>query len=139
MNEAVRAMLGLRARATTRVDLAESIERGLPAGAIDRVKDALDLADIQVSSALGISSKTMGRLRKARRRLPVPVGDRLYRLARVFALARDVIEDDGLAREWLRSPQVGLNNRAPLDLLVTDAGAREVEDLLLRIEYGVLA
>jgi putative toxin-antitoxin system antitoxin component (TIGR02293 family) len=139
MNEAVRAMLGLRSRVTSRVDLAESIERGLPANAIDRVKEALALGDVQVSSALGISSKTMGRLRKARRRLPVPVGDRLYRLATVFALAREVMEDETLAREWLRSPQIGLNARVPLELLTTEAGAREVEDLLSRIEHGVIA
>jgi putative toxin-antitoxin system antitoxin component (TIGR02293 family) len=54
-------------------------------------------------------------------------------------LAEEVIEDREQAREWLRSPQVGLDNRVPFVLMETEAGAREVEDLLLRIEHGVLS
>ena len=95
MTEHVRQILGLRT-AGSRLDLAGDIERGLPAGAIHRVKQALALADTQVSSALGVSSRTLSRLRKGRRRLPATVGDRLYRLANVFALAREVIEDEEL-------------------------------------------
>jgi len=139
MNESVRQILGLRSKVTNLLDLASNIERGLPANAIDRVKEVLALADLQVSSALGISAKTMGRLRKSRRRLSTPVGDRLYRLAHTFALAREVFENDDLAREWLRTPQIGLNNCAPLAFMATEAGARAVEDLLSRIEYGILS
>jgi putative toxin-antitoxin system antitoxin component (TIGR02293 family) len=55
------------------------------------------------------------------------------------ALAEEVLEDAGRAREWLHQPQRGLGNRIPLDLIRTEAGAREVEDLLGRIEYGVFS
>ena len=68
-----------------------------------------------------------------------PSETRLYRFARLFALAEEVLEDKEQARDWLRSPQVGLNNRTPLDLMRTEAGAREVESLLVRIEHGVLS
>lgn len=139
MTEEVCQILGLKNKFANRLDIASTIERGLPAGAIERVKEALELADLQVSSALGISAKTMGRMRKARNRLPTTVGDRLYRLANIFALARDVLEDDERAREWLQSPQIGLNNRTPLEVMLTEAGTREVEDLLGRIEYGVIS
>jgi putative toxin-antitoxin system antitoxin component (TIGR02293 family) len=138
MTEQVRQILGLR-RVGSRLDLAGDIEKGLPVGAIHRVKEALALADTQVSSALGVSPKTLSRLRKQRRRLPATVGDRLYRLANIFALARDVMESAELAREWLRTPQIGLDGQRPLELMRTEAGAREVEDLLSRIEYGVLS
>jgi uncharacterized protein (DUF2384 family) len=37
----------------------------------------------------------------------------------------------------LRRPQPGLGGKIPLDLLVTQAGADEVETLLRRIEYSV--
>jgi putative toxin-antitoxin system antitoxin component (TIGR02293 family) len=139
MTETVCEILGLRRKTSNRLDLGDDIVRGLNASAIERVKLLLALGDVQVSSALGISAKTMGRLRKARRRLPAPVGDRLYRLAHIFALAREVLEDATLAREWVRTPQVGLNNRTPLEVMTTEVGAREVEDLLLRIEHGVLS
>ena len=43
--------------------------------------------------------------------------------------------DDG--RRWLTSPQVGLGGAIPLEYAETEVGAREVENLLGRIEYGV--
>jgi putative toxin-antitoxin system antitoxin component (TIGR02293 family) len=39
---------------------------------------------------------------------------------------------------WLRSEQRALGYRVPFDLLATDPGADAVEDLLGRIEYGVI-
>ena len=41
------------------------------------------------------------------------------------------------ARRWLSSPQVGLGGALPLEYAETEVGAREVENLLGRIEYGV--
>lgn len=41
------------------------------------------------------------------------------------------------AMSWLRRPQPRLGGEVPLDLLVTQAGADEVEALLRRIDYGV--
>ncbi len=122
------------------VAVAEAVARGLPKEAMERVKTSLALTDGEVASLLGISPKSVSRMRKdARRPLNLVSSDRLYRLARIFAQARDVLEDDELAREWLRTPQVGLGARIPLSLLATEAGAREVEDLLGRIEYGVVS
>ena len=41
------------------------------------------------------------------------------------------------ARQWLSFPQYGLGGVVPLDYARTEVGAREVETLLGRIEYGV--
>ena len=38
---------------------------------------------------------------------------------------------------WLRSQQLGLGGEVPLDYAESEVGAREVEDLLGRIEFGV--
>jgi uncharacterized protein (DUF2384 family) len=38
---------------------------------------------------------------------------------------------------WLRRAQPALGGRVPLDLLITQAGAEQVETLLRRIDYGV--
>ena len=84
--------------------------------------------------------KTVSRLRKNSSARVNPVaGDRLYRMARLFALAREVTGGEASARLWLRSPQFGLQGQTPLELMLTEAGAREVEELLGRIEHGVLA
>jgi putative toxin-antitoxin system antitoxin component (TIGR02293 family) len=138
------AVLGVkgagRAAGGAAIALAGAVRRGLPWKAIDNVKRELGLADEQLASYLGVSSKTLGRLRKGgRRHLNLVAGDRLYRLARIFAIAKDVLEGEEEARAWLRRPQIGLGNETPLELALTEAGAREVEDLLGRIEFGVVA
>ncbi|RJQ47182.1 MAG: DUF2384 domain-containing protein, partial [Nitrospiraceae bacterium] len=72
-------------------------------------------------------------------RLSPVESDRVYRFARIIALAEDVFEDKEEALEWLKNPQYGLGGRIPFDMLQTDAGAREVEELLIRIDYGVIS
>jgi putative toxin-antitoxin system antitoxin component (TIGR02293 family) len=48
-----------------------------------------------------------------------------------------MIGEEEKAGEWLRTPNRALGGERPLDLLDTDVGAREVEDVLGRIAYGV--
>lgn len=43
------------------------------------------------------------------------------------------------ARGWLATPQIGLGVATPLVFAETEVGAREVEDLLIRIEFNVNA
>ncbi len=119
--------------------LADLISGGLRQRALQRVKAALELSDVEIGAVIGMSQKTIGRLRK---KPDAPLGlvpsDRLYRLASLYALAREVFGDPAIAREWLKTPQPGLNGRVPLELVRTEVGAREVENLLGRLEYGVL-
>jgi putative toxin-antitoxin system antitoxin component, TIGR02293 family len=116
------------------------IEKGFPFHALERLKEALMLSDREVSSALDVSTKTASRWRHAEKaRLPVSVSDRIYRFARLFALAEHVLEDKDAARDWLREKQVGLGAHSPIELMRTEAGAREIESLLVRIEHGVLS
>ena len=51
--------------------------------------------------------------------------------------AVEVMESEKDARRWLTSPQFGLGGAVPLEYAETEVGAREVEDLLGRIEFGV--
>jgi putative toxin-antitoxin system antitoxin component (TIGR02293 family) len=40
---------------------------------------------------------------------------------------------------WLKSPQKALGGKTPLEYSDTEPGAREVEDLLGRLEHGVFS
>lgn len=133
------ALLGVGRRATERLGMADAVARGLPEKSLERVKESLGLTDEEMAAALGLSGKTIGRLRAERAPLSTVTSDRLYRMARLYALASDVLEEPAAARDWLKEPQLGLGRRVPLELMTTEAGAREVEDLLGRIEYGVLS
>jgi len=136
----VASVLGLRrGKRSGSLDIARSIEKGFPSSSIDRLKQDLGITDRLLSTLIGRTAKTVGRMRAERSRLSPIVSDRLFRIARVYVLAIEVFEDPTAAREWLQSPQIGLNNRTPLDLLATEAGAQAVKDLLTRIEYGVIS
>jgi len=132
-------LLGLRRGRGASLDFAGAVERGLPVAALERLKVALGLADAELAVLLGTSAKTLSRLRTSRRSLTLVEGDRLYRLVRLAALAGAVLEDDEAVRQWFVAPQPGLGQRTPLALAATEAGAREVEALLTRLEHGVLA
>jgi putative toxin-antitoxin system antitoxin component (TIGR02293 family) len=115
------------------------IRKGIPWESASDIKKELNLTDGELARILDVSERTLSRLRQAKKRLSASTGDRLYRLIRVYSLAREVFEDKEAARDWLHQPQVGLGGRVPLDFIQTEAGAREVEDLLGRMEYGVIS
>jgi putative toxin-antitoxin system antitoxin component (TIGR02293 family) len=84
------------------------------------------------------------RLRSAMRR-PSSPGSRLnqkqsaqlWRLAKVLCRAKEVLGGQKEAERWLCSPAMALDQRAPIDLLGTGAGAELVEELLTRFAWGV--
>jgi putative toxin-antitoxin system antitoxin component (TIGR02293 family) len=87
-------------------------------------------------SKLSLSKATLHR-RKAGARLGPAESERDVRFARLMGKAVEVMECEENAHQWLTSPQLGLGGATPLDYARTEVGAREVEDLLGRIEYGV--
>jgi putative toxin-antitoxin system antitoxin component (TIGR02293 family) len=122
------------------LDLDKLIREGLPYKAGNHVRGLLDLPLPIFASVLDVSERTLARVRKSpNQRLSTVASDRLYRLARIFSLACEVMEDEDKAKEWIQRPQIGLGGEKPIDLLHTEAGTREVEDLLWRIEYGVIS
>lgn len=97
---------------------------------------SLKLRKSELADILGTSKATLYR-RKPGALLGPSESDRVVRFARLMGKAVGVFETEEAARRWLASPQVGLGGEAPLDYARTEIGAREVEDLLGRIEYGV--
>ena len=47
--------------------------------------------------------------------------------------------DRALAMEWLEAPARALAGHTPLQFARSEIGAREVEDLIGRLEHGVLS
>lgn len=118
----------------------ERVSSGLPAGCVIYFKRHSGFTNIEVSKLLGVSEKTFIRWQHTPKKPINPVAsDRLYRTAKLMALATEVLEDPGEARTWMNEPQFGLGNKVPRELLTTDVGARQVEDMLLRMEHGYLA
>jgi putative toxin-antitoxin system antitoxin component (TIGR02293 family) len=57
----------------------------------------------------------------------------------VAAQAFAVFGAEDRAATWLRRPNRALNGELPIDLLDTDVGARQIEDILGRIEHGIVS
>jgi len=69
-------------------------------------------------------------------RLAPHESDRLYRLARIVALAGEFLGDHERAVRWLKRPNRALGGIAPIAAIDTEPGARQVENILGRIAYG---
>ncbi len=113
-----------------------AIQNGLPIRELSDLQASLDVDATKLASILGISRATLHR-RKTQGRLDPAESDRVLRFARLTGKAAAVLGGLDAARQWLKSPQFGLGGAVPLDYAVTEPGAREVENLLGRIEYGV--
>ena len=129
--------LGLTA---TRVDvLVDQIERGLPFKALELLADECGLSPGIIASVIGIAERTLAR-RKATGRLAPDESGRLLRVATVFEKAVELFEGDVTgAVTWLTTAKKALGHKTPLHYSRTELGAREVENLIGRLEHGVFS
>lgn len=115
----------------------ESIRQGIPVRAAFQLAQRFKIPENKLATLIGITPRTLARYKKKHQPLQSISSDRLYRLARVIALAEEVLEEEATARNWLHRPNQALGGIAPLELLDTDAGTQQVSELLNRIEYSV--
>lgn len=57
----------------------------------------------------------------------------------LFEKAKEVFGDIEQVRQGFKSPKMALGGKTPLEYADTGPGAREVEDLLGRLEHGVFS
>ncbi len=119
--------------------LIREIEQGLPMRAAESLALGLGMALPELAERLGIPARTLAR-RKTAGRLSPDESERVVRVARLLEKALALFDWDGSeARQWLRQPKQALAGQSPLDYARTEIGAREVENLLGRIEHGVFS
>jgi putative toxin-antitoxin system antitoxin component (TIGR02293 family) len=120
-------------------DLLRSVQRGFAFGVLERLHRNVAIDIDALSDLVQISQRTLTRRRKEGRFLPEE-SDRLVRASRFLAKAIELFQGDTeSARAWLSSPQIALGGAVPLNIAKTELGAREVENVLDRLGYGVYA
>jgi putative toxin-antitoxin system antitoxin component (TIGR02293 family) len=124
------------AKAKHPTELIRKIQKGLRFSELETLQNSIDLPFEQLAAKLAISRSTLQR-RKAAGRLSPDESDKVMRLSRLLEHAKKVFGDVDKARAWLKHPQYGLGGAVPLDYAETEVGAREVDNLLGRIEYSV--
>lgn len=131
------ALLGLRVAEAP--ELVERVEAGFSYAAFERLQRNLQLPVEELARLVRIPLRTLARRREAGR-LTAEESGRLLRTSRVFALALALFDGDlARARAWLETPAQALGERAPQELATTEVGAREVENLIGRLEHGIFS
>jgi putative toxin-antitoxin system antitoxin component (TIGR02293 family) len=129
----------LKREMKTESDLRVATRDGLPVGTLPVLAGKLGVERKRLAQVVGISDRTLSRRIAANAKLTLEESDRTMRLARVFAIAEDTLGATEKAARWMQRPNLALGNATPLELLDTDMGAREVEEVLMRIEYGMFS
>jgi putative toxin-antitoxin system antitoxin component (TIGR02293 family) len=117
---------------------AREIREGFEAHILNRIADELLEVPLQsLLNGLRLPASTIKRKLAEGDRLSPSESDRVTRVLLVLFAATDVIEDPISAARWVRTAHAELGGERPLDVLDTQAGYDRVQDLLLRLEYGV--
>ena len=119
-------------------DAVRVIRDGIGSDKIRTLAEHYHVSQESIAVLAGMSKATLTRKLREGRLLDAPEADRVYRLAKVFALARDVFENDDTASSWFGEPNRALEGKRPIELLDTDIGVARVETVLNQIEYGVI-
>jgi putative toxin-antitoxin system antitoxin component (TIGR02293 family) len=127
------------ARYQTHLQAVAIVKSGLPISAVTRLGHTSGLTLERIKQIARISEGSFAR-RKKTGRLSPEESERLLRLGRIVERAAALHDGDQVgARQWLETPIPSLGNQRPLELAQTEPGAREVEDLIGRIEHGIVS
>jgi len=123
---------------TSLLELNEAVERGLPKAAL-RIVAARVFPDASGRRALMRRIVPEATFKRRRERLSPAESERTERLARIVAIAEDVWQDREQARRFLTTPHPEIGGKTPLDAALTELGARQAEEVMARIVYGLPA
>lgn len=116
-----------------------NVRNGLPYYTIETLADAFEVSRKEISEALSIPISTLNRRKNSGRLLPVE-SDRVARLARLMDLAVSMMNgNNSAAVQWLKTPLLILGEETPLMHANTELGAREVENLMGRLQHGTFS
>lgn len=126
----------LKRSISSETQLREAVREGLPYESLAIVVEKLGIKADKVAEVIQLPLRTIAR-RKKEKKLEPDESDRVVRLARIGAMAAYVLGSEQKASVWLHERNRALGGIAPLDILDTDIGIRQVEEVLGRIEHGV--
>lgn len=119
--------------------LLERIHKGFPYASFEQLEAQYQLPRKQLLALIGLSTSTAQR-RKKLGKMSVPESENIARYARLLDVALSLMEGNHKrALHWLTTPARALGGETPLAYAATAIGAQHVENLIGRIEYGVIS
>jgi putative toxin-antitoxin system antitoxin component (TIGR02293 family) len=124
-------------RVESELELASLAERGLPLTTVNRMtRHGLTRDEVH---SLIIHRRTFKHRKSNKQKLSQEESDRAIRTARLLARAQATLGDSPSALQWMRQPKVRFEGRTPIQMMITEAGGRLVEEMLLQIDEGMFA
>ncbi len=123
---------------TSLLELNAAVERGLPKSTLRNVVRRV-FPDASEQRAMMHRIVPEATYKRRRERLSPIESERTERVARVIALAEEVWQDREHARRFLTTPHPEIGGKTPLDAALTELGARQAEEVMARILYGLPA
>ena len=129
-------VLGIEVRSDR--DLEKIILNGLPCSAIAEIVERIYPGQTDKYYQL-VPRSTLVRRQKEGSLLSVEESQKAERIARVFSFAVEVWGDEAKAREFMKKSHPMLDDRTPFEASLNELGARQVEQILGRLMFGVCA
>lgn len=131
-------VLGLRSKVNSVEQLERQVEAGLPKASLGAVARHV-YGTSPDAAALMLRIMPAATFHRRSDGLKPREGERVERLARVIATAEHVWDSADDARAFLSTGHPMLAGKRPIEVALTELGARRVENLLWSLFYGVAA
>ncbi len=131
-------VMGLRRKVRSLGELSIAVRGGLPKSALT-ASVARVFPDGPERTSMLYSVIPEATYKRRRDQLKFDESERTERLARVIATAEYVWNEDTEARRFLTTAHSQLERQRPIDVALTELGARRVEELLWKLFYGIAA
>lgn len=118
---------------------AQQVGEGVPVMEVVAFGKQAGFTQDELARLINIPARTYARRVAGKERLRVAEGERAARLMRLFSRAKEIFGTDQNTRGWFSSKILALGGKTPLEYAQTEPGAREVENVIGRIEHGVFS
>lgn len=136
--ENISAAMALSPPRLSIAELDAAVREGLPKSALREIVDHV-VRTSEERRTLMSRIVPEATFKRRKDRLTPDESEKTERLARIFATANYVWDDEEDARVFLNAAHPLLGGSTPLDVAMTELGARRVEELLWRLFYGMSA
>lgn len=136
--EKIAAVMALMPVPHSFAELDELVSKGLPKGALKASIEHICKSSEERKRLL-YRIVPEATYKRRRNNLSASESERAERLARIFATAQYVWDSEDDARAFLNTPHSMLQGRTPLDVSMSELGARRVEALPWKLYYGISA
>lgn len=120
-------------------ELIQLSREGLDAQTFEEIVERLPFSLQEWAQFLGVSERTLIRVRKENKSLGTSSSDKVIRITQLYQKGTEVFRDEQKFCQWLNVRIMAVGGVAPKSLLDTSFGLELVNDTLGQIEFGVFA